>query len=296
MALFLCSGFSYGREPCVWQVARDPRLATDVQALRMAEQLLVRHASQDSPLASSRLREALRILERADAAHSPDPRVRFLYGRLLTRSERHEQALRVLSAAIDEAPDHPSVADALFSLAICHASLGRTQEEIAAYQRLLQRQWVPERRSIVQSNLAESLMFVGRIEEAIQTYREAIATDDGNILARWGLAVALDRAGDSMGAFEQVNEALVRDPLADELDNPLVFFVPAYDRFWYFALWAMSRAHGEHDALLRADHWQAAAQYWQRYIEAAPAEDRWVAVARVRLVHRRAHPRKGTPR
>jgi len=36
----------------------------------------------------------------------------------------------------------------------------------------------------------------------------------------------------------------------------------------------MSRAHGEHDALLRADHWQAAAQYWQRYIEAAPAEDR----------------------
>jgi tetratricopeptide (TPR) repeat protein len=279
----LSPNLGHSADPSLWDAARKPRLARDIAALRNAERAFVqtRSASEKEKLAL--LHEALRILERADAKNSPDPRVRFLHGRLLSQLDQDEQAIAALRNAIAFAPNHPSVGDALFSLAIALAKQGHSQEEIQVYETWLRIESSSDQRAIGQSNLGESLMAAGRLEEAIQAYQKSIANAPHNALAHWGLAVALDRSGDIDAALQSANTALFYDPDSSLLDGPNVFFSPAYDRYWYHALGAMTRARRL--ANTQALWWDRAISMWQKYLEIAATEDRWLDMARARLAH-----------
>ncbi|MFW5741512.1 MAG: tetratricopeptide repeat protein [Myxococcota bacterium] len=276
---------SRGADPPLWDAARVPRLHRDVGALRDAEWLLLQARASPDARTTLLLREAVRILERVDAVSSPDPRVRFFYGRMLGRVGRDALAVKVLREAIAFAPAHPSANEARFSLAVSLARLGRTQEEIRAYEAWLEREPSTKHRSIGLSNLAEGFMASGRIDEAVRGYRQAIDLAHDNALAHWGLAVALDRSGDPAGAIHEAGVALTYDPDAKELNSENVFFVPARERFWYRALGAMARANSTHDVALRALWWDRAALLWRQYIDAAPVDDRWVPIARLRLAY-----------
>lgn len=278
-----CGADARAAEPPLWDAARNPRLARDVRALREAEDVMLHARLAGGTRLPLLIREALRILENVDAGSSPDARVRFLYGRLLGRAERNQQAVRVLRDAIAFAPRHPSVNEAYFSLAVCLARLGRHQEEIDVYDAWLEREPDAKHRSVGLSNQAEGFMASGRVDEAVRGYREAVALSHDNALAHWGLAVALDRSGDPAGALHEAGVALTYDPDAKELNGPNVFFVPARDRFWYRALGAMSRATSSSDAGLQVLWWERAALLWRQYVDAAPVDDRWVALARLRL-------------
>jgi tetratricopeptide (TPR) repeat protein len=295
-ALILATCVCEAADPSLWDVAREPRLARDIAALRDAERAFLQARSMAGPSATALLHETVRILERVDAASSPDVRVRFFFGRSLSRIDQDERAVTVLREAIVLAPNHPSVGEARFVLAVALARLGRTHEEIRTYQDWLEHEPSREQRTIGLSNLAEGLMAAGRIEEAVRSYREAIDLAHDNALAHWGLAVALDRSGDPAGAMYEAGIALTYDPDAAELDSPNVFFIPAHDRFWYHALGAMSRARSATSPALQASWWERGALYWQQYLDAAPIDDRWIAVARLRQAYCQKESVKVRPR
>ena len=275
-------GLCHAGDPPLWDAARQPRLVRDVRALREAERAFLQARVVGGPGALLLMQEAERILERADAASSPDPRARFFYGRLLGHAGKDERAAKTLRDAIALAPNHPSVGEAMFALAVSLARLGRTQEEIAAYDAWLKREPSREQRAIGLSNQAEAFMVAGRLEDAVRAYRLAVDLAHDNALAHWGLAVALDRSGDPAGAIHEAGVALTYDPDAKELNGPNVFFVPPRDRFWYRALGAMARANSASDVGMRALWWDRATLLWQQYLDASPIDDRWVPIARIR--------------
>lgn len=272
-------------EPTIWDLAANPRLERDIDALRRAESLLINASAAGEQRTNSPYSEALRILESVGASASPDPRVRFFHARMLSRAGHDQQAVEALRRAIAFAPHHPSVNEAYFALAVSLAKLRRTDEELAVYERWLQLESDREHRAVGLSNQAEAFMVAGRIEEAIAAYRKAIDLAHDNALAHWGLAVALDRAGDPAGSLHQTHIALTYDPDANQLASPAVFFIPAYDVFWYQALGSMARAMHADESALQALWWDRAASLWQRYMDTAAIDDRWRPIARIRFLY-----------
>src|SRR5262249_7058900 len=143
----------------------------------------------------------------------------------------------------------PRAARAYFDLGVCLATLGKPEAEIAAYDENLKRETNSELRIIALSNRAEAHMVLGRqpnmtmsrLALAADDFRAALALDAGHPQAHWGLAVALDRGGDAPGAMAEAKLAVLYDPLERLISGPDVFFVPAYDQYWYEALSAMAR-------------------------------------------------------
>jgi tetratricopeptide (TPR) repeat protein len=91
------------------------------------------------------------------------------------------------------------------------------------------------------SNAAELMMAVGRLDESIDAYEEAVDLDSTEALGFYGLAVALDRDGQWEKARAAMADAVIRDRGALRLDDPLVFFVPEGDIHYYKALSAQVR-------------------------------------------------------
>lgn len=126
-------------------------------------------------------------------------------------------------------------------------------------------------------------MLQGQLDQALRDYDLALALVPDHALAHWGRAVALDRSGDLPAALEQASRALVFDPDGRELASPRVFYIPEYDRHWYQALGAMARAQQAKRSPAEAVWCEQAVTLWNRYVRAAQPDDRWLALARVRL-------------
>jgi hypothetical protein len=106
------------------------------------------------------------------------------------------------------------------------------------------------------------------------------------VLTRWGLAMALDRSGDLSGAIHESMLADAEDrPAFSYLDDPQVFFVPAYEVHWQKALGEMARASKAPMSSQQAILWDAAATIWDRYISLATAskDDAWVSLAQAHM-------------
>ncbi len=130
------------------------------------------------------------------------------------------------------------------------------------------------------TNSAEILMAVGRLEESIDRYREGIELSGGaeRILYQYGLAVALDRAGFTESALEIMADAVVRDTRPfEQMRKATVFFVPAGDVHYYYALGQESLGHcdaaiEQYEAFLRLSstaRYHAAARAHVAYLKKA---------------------------
>jgi len=277
--------------PNAWDLAKDPnaRKAYDVH-------LEVRPLLFRAPIASDRdytrsLERARAILEDADAAHSPDVRLRFDLGEVYENLGRHAQALAVLQPALAMAPDHTAAEQAWLDVAYALAHLDRPREERAAYERFLARTMNEYSRAIAVLNLAEADMRIGDLDDAVAGYRQAVQLSAAlpsdpktGILATWGLAVALDRAGDPQGSAAQTRLAVGMDS-SDQIigDRVGVFFVPAYERLWYLALGSAERARSASDARTALAFWQRTEALWASYVAQADPKDRWSRLGRAHL-------------
>jgi tetratricopeptide (TPR) repeat protein len=265
-----------------WDFARDPALAAgdklhrELQSFRYMSYFL----RSNSTSRQEQLVRSLRLLEEIDAEHSRDVRLRFDLGALLLLAGDEKRAAGVLQSALAAAPDHPSAIDAYWSLAIAYVKLGRFDDEIDAYEEFLRRATSPDQRVRALCNRAESQLRRERLGDALRDYRESLVLQPDDVLCHWGYAVALDRSGDAPAAMGEAKTAITYDPLDQALSNPGVFFLPAYERFWYEGLGAMARALQIDDPATSVLWWDAAVVKWAGYLAFAPADDRWVPLAK----------------
>jgi tetratricopeptide (TPR) repeat protein len=252
------------------------------------------------------LERARGLLEDSGAATSPDVRLRFDLGQIYEALDRHQSAITVLTAALKEAPDHPAADAAWLVLAYAYAKLDKPKEERDAYEHYIPRSTDDRSRSTAILNIAEADMRLGHLEDAAAGYREAVQLasalptgyDGGEtgILAVWGLAVALDRAGDATGSAVQTKLALQMDPgmlLIGSLQGKgqNVFFVPPWERLWYLGLGSTIEAKAATDPHKAFESWRHVEQIWESYVqqsERADPNERWLPRARAHRDRARA--------
>jgi tetratricopeptide (TPR) repeat protein len=302
--------------PSVWDVARDPA-ARDRWALHMRVERLMHPPVGEGALRLDdelRLEAARAMLEEADAAHSPDVRLRFdlgvaysALGSLQRRNDMQQKVVEVLAPALASADalQDAAATGALEALVYAYAKLDRPREELETWRRYIPRLVDDRVRATAMMNMGEAEMRLGRVDDALGTFREVVrvcgelpntpGVGSTYVLALWDVAVALDRSGDPRGALETAAKASHVD-LGGRTGayliskDPDVFFVPDWERLWYLALGAASEAREADDVRDAAVLWAAAERSWGQYVARAAAaggHDPWIAIARVRLDHAR---------
>jgi len=161
-----------------------------------------------------------------------------LRGDALRALERWEAAVDAWTRARSLDPLLAYDASFGFRVAFGLAHLGRTAEALEEYRRLLSATGPGQRlRAAVFSNAADLLMSLGpeRLDEAISFYRSALA-EGPSLPARWGLALALDRAGRDAEKAPLLEHLRRFDPRMTTLSDEDALFVPPEDRHAYQAL------------------------------------------------------------
>jgi tetratricopeptide (TPR) repeat protein len=146
----------------------------------------------------------------------------------------------------------------LFHRAVLHTQMN-TKDHLEAATRDYEKYLARSERvdETVLSNLAEAYMMEGRLEEAIDTYREALRMS-AQTETLYGLAVALDRDERSASALELIasqGESSMQEFHTRVDIEHRTFFVPAGEKYYYYAL--AYEAFGQSDNAIDA---------WQRYI------------------------------
>jgi tetratricopeptide (TPR) repeat protein len=211
---------------------RDRRFALAEQAQALAEQ-----AVRERPREATPHIILARALSVADVQHPEACRPRAC-----------ERAIAELTEARKLDANGADAERIASELGLILSRLGSYEQALTEYDRAL-RLLDPERRpsvfedlgrSVLYGNSAETLMALGRIDQAIQRYRQAEATaTPGDIeweLAQWGLGVALDRDEQVEKSRQAIQRALDVDPAMSHLADESVFFEPAGDRRYYEAL------------------------------------------------------------
>jgi tetratricopeptide (TPR) repeat protein len=306
--------------PSVWDIAKDPperqRWALHVRVQR----LLDAPGLEDDGGGETRLDGELRLeaaramLEQADAAHSPDIRLRFDLGivdyalgeKQGGRKDLFQKAIEILRPALDDAPDHPGATEALATLVYAYAKLDRPREELTTWHRYIPRLTDDRTRVVAMMNMGEAEMRLGQVDEALGTFRDVLrlcgelpnsgGAGSTYVLTLWDLAVALDRSGSPQEALESAAKASRMTVISSSgmpttggtliARDPAVFFVPEWEREWYLALRASAAAHDAKDARDAAVQWAQAEQHWTTYVDRASqagGKETFLPIARLRL-------------
>jgi tetratricopeptide (TPR) repeat protein len=291
--------------PTAWDRARDPKAAEaydlhqQVAQMMIAAQALER-APVDRDVYVASLEKIRVILEKNDAASSKNPLLRYdladVYDAIAedhVNTDDYRRAANIYKATIAAFPDHPATARARLRLAFACGHLGDNACELECYTKILQTESEERFRATPLLNLAETYMHLGDLKEAVMDYREAIrvagrtGSNETVPLATWGLAVALDRSGDRIGAEREARFAVDLERslnVPDLLTSKGVFFYPEYEIRWYKGLGAVVHARSATRARDVAAFLSFAERQFADYIKIAePLHDRWVEIAKVRL-------------
>ena len=235
-----------------WQRVADPQW-------QEAEALVTRaRAHLDRSLGGGAGRDqgvrAALLLEQALARKPDHFRARFLHGDALAMQGRRGEAIAAFRRACPLAPLPEESATCSRRLAVELSRAGKLGEALALYDRQLEQSDARHHSAAAYLNSAEVLMAAGtaRLSQALERYRRALALEEGSsagpdrdqgvALALYGLAVALDRDGQSARARETMARAVHLDPrlrLLEVSAEPAtgdVFFVPPGDVHYYRGL------------------------------------------------------------
>ncbi|MDO9017144.1 MAG: tetratricopeptide repeat protein [Deltaproteobacteria bacterium] len=254
--------------------------------------------------------EALAHFERALALRPDDPRALAAAAHLRERHNDLDGAARDAARSLELDPEGPAAQDAHFTLAVVHTWRGEHPAARDHYLALLRLPITGYLRSMVLGNLGDEFQALGDVGAAIDSYVACVTLRPGYALGWLGLAIARDRAHldpapDAAMAVRTASDdvrARMRalrmgpgfDPgaLIDALSSEGVFYVPAYDRFYYQGVaheavaraWSAGNEFGVAPVASEADaHRRAAAVAWRRYLDGAAPDDPWRGRAEAHL-------------
>jgi tetratricopeptide (TPR) repeat protein len=191
-------------------------------------------------------------LLRKAATSCPDDRdVLQALGETLLATHELDEARQVLEraqlAAVDKTVTHEAEVALAFHLGFAREVTGDLMGAIEAHRALEAMGGLPPpNRYLVHYDLADELMAVGRLAEAIDEYRTAVALAPDKPVVRLALAVALDRDGQVAKSRAEVDAVLSLDPELYRLSSGEYVFVPPGDEHYYRALgWAARGAIAE---------------------------------------------------
>jgi tetratricopeptide (TPR) repeat protein len=311
VALAACAGVARAdTPPSVWDRARDPATADSYRIhLEVQRRLAQSQTAFDFGFSSTHesQKDTVRaMLERIHAEKSPDVRLRFDLGAvyvMLGRTEAgdyYKQAVEVLNGALALAPEHPAAEEAWMNLADACGHIGDHACERRAYHSVLRLRTDEDEHGTSTLNLAETEMHLGNLKEAVEGYREAFRIAGRYPsrtlapLALWGLAVALDRAGDRAQSDANALRVLQMQQssgLTGLLRSSGVFFYPDHEINWYDGVGAAALARAATTPVDQARYWKAAEDAFAAYVRGASrpgvggtvTTDRWLELAKVRL-------------
>ncbi len=282
IAIVLCA--TNAAADTIWQKAQKPapagvKLTADEVHRQVARVLadpervpIIHPTSGASSLVQ--LEGALRVLTEFGAATSSDPRLRYDLGFVLAKLLKKADCAVAFEGAYAFAKDHAFAGEAMFELAICYSKLGKHAEEESAYLRALPLADRNSLKAIIHSNLSEARMAQGKVDEGIEAAETAILLAPDMASGQYNLAILKDRGGDAAGALESARHAVELDPENEYLDGDGVFFEPAYERYWYYALRDLALAErelGDARGLLLL----AALVDYGKWLEASDPSDRY---------------------
>jgi len=300
--------------PTLWEKAADPasgeryRLHVKVQEILWQAMQAVTDPvghRRPNPMKNLLLESARANLEIAGAATSPDVRLRFDLGDVYYHLDRYKEALAVLQPALALAPRHSAASSAWLDLAYAAAKLDRSSLELDGYDGFLATDIRAHGDLSILGNRAEAEMRLGHLDAAVAGYRDVIAQAEHTfsvrpdilILARWGLAVALDRSHDPAGADHEAFLAAQQDPQEEYIgDKEDVFFVPEYERLWYYGLGRTQHARHATDPARALLCWNLVVDTWGHYVAQAARDDRWLGLAHAHLAAAEAEQRAAAAR
>ncbi len=269
--------------PTLWERVRRPAAMKEAWLLAGMERTLdARELSFREPAVTRDIARAAVAMADVSGVDSPeDPRLACLMAEAIIIADfgRERDARRLLERALETLPPGSLRADALRRLGVVLAGLAEPRRSRDVYAEALELEISPRERANLYYNRAEASLELDELEVARADYRRAIelASDpDVFALARYGLAVTLERLGDLPAAFAELDAALaVSLPfpayvVPDPLDLPGVFFVPAYERYYIEALRAMARLRHADSGPQRIVESAVALQAWDAYLAAAP--------------------------
>lgn len=254
--------------------------------------------------------EALAHFERALALRPGDPRALAAAAHLRERRNDLDGATRDATRSLELDPEGPAAQDAHFTLAVVHTWRGEHPAARDHYLALLRLPVTEPTRSTVLGNLGDEFQALGDMGAAIDSYVACVALRPGYALGWLGLAIARDRAHldpapDAATAVRAASDDVLArmralrmgpgfDPgaLIDALSGEGVFYVPAYDRFYYQGVaheavaraWSAGNDFGVAPVTGEAEaHRRAARAAWRRYLDGAAPDDPWRGHAEVHL-------------
>lgn len=146
----------------------------------------------------------------------------------------------------DQAPPSTGDRDAAlaFHLGFAREVTGDLEGAIDEHRRLEAMGGLPPpNRYLVHYDLGDELMAAGRLGEAIDEYRRAVALSTDKPVPRLALAVALDRDGQRDRARAEAAIAVTLDPDLRQLASDEYVFVPPADQHYYRAVALLARGN-----------------------------------------------------
>lgn len=297
-------------QPSIWERARDPNSARSEPLLRSIGRMMdgARDASADPETLQNFRLAALAMAELSGALTFDDSHVLLVLGHVLLDAQVGREAeVRAIAARVLDrsgSGDEWLVAEARILEA--HAARGVPAEAITATTRALPLVWEPVLRAGLLRQRAEARMAVGDVRGSVVDHRAALLSAERlaqRAVLRFGLGLALERSGDLPSALAELRLAQATAPRAGStdlsvLDDPGTFVFRPYDVHYVSALTAMAVAQSAADSQSMLLDYERALVDWERFEIAAPAQDPWLASAklhratceRTRQELLRAHP------
>ena len=274
-----------------WPSAGAARLVAAEAELREAHRALLRlqlvrdqAASQLQPSAADW--EQLRIRFVAIVQRAPTARTAWID---LADIDQQLGAPTVMLTDLEHASADlgfdPDRARVLFQLGLAYTETSQFERARQAYVDLLELPVREAMRGVALCNLAEIETYLAHVEDSVRHYLACTERLPAEAGGWWGLASAFDRAGRQTEARAAAREALDRDPSAESLRDPRVFYTPAYEVHYYAGLAAEAM-----------ERWSAAGDEWQRYLSEGGEHDAWSYRVRAHLRALEGRPSTGAHR
>jgi TonB family protein len=262
-----------------WGNIAEPGRKQFIAALRKGRALFESAERMSYQLRVRSFEDALAAFREATRASPQNALGYFWLGKTFYQLERMKEAIAAFGMVRKLKPSFPDDYSMAFKLGIAYSKLGKFEEAVLEYsraERILATRGQGSSdatfgRALLHGNAAESLMAIGRLDEAIQRYLDSVALYPGYKLAWWGLAVAYDRDEQISKARDALQKGMSGDNGMSALTGKDVFFVPAGDIHYYFALGHEARGDGP-----------AAKKEWQQFLQELPKSP-WAFRARDHL-------------